>query len=376
VADVRKHLSEVSDWTTHLSTFKYPEEGYPIKLVELDEVHLKGQETLNLEALRATASLITDAFNTKHTCSHDEFIQILVRASQRGIDSINKHKLTHFLAHNYPDPRLHAAARDLTALSSDTVSPRRAFESIAQMKEFFDVVHGDMLDAALRDYFEGGKLPLRDQFKARIRSILRIPTEQELSVSQIREVVRGEIDKVWRNERTLLNRESRKFTHQAGSMFADYRMYVTKSRASFFGRAGAGLCTADDTWSWDRSDFLQMVMVDDRKGRIVGNIQLHIFDAPDEKRSVLARVNPTEKFLLTVSGKTLAREMLRCVEAFAADNNLMPYLPHDGDHLHLLTNRESFAPFLKARYGEEFDHEVKVSSWLTVTSVYRLIPGS
>lgn len=115
-----------------------------------------------------------------------------------------------------------------------------------------------------------------------------------------------------------------------------------------------------------------MIMVDQRKGRIVGNIQLHIFEASDSKRAVLVRLNPTEKFLLGVSGKILAREMLRCVEVFADANGLEPYLPHDGDHLHLLTNRESFAPFLKARYGEEFQRSIKVSSWLTVESVYRL----
>jgi hypothetical protein len=247
------------------------------------------------------------------------------------------------------------------------------FECIAQMKEFFEVIHADMLDAALRGYFEGGKLPLREQFKARVKNILRMPADQEISVAQIREVVRAEIEKVWRPERALLNRESRKFTHQVGAVFADYRMYLAKSRASFFGRAGAGLCTADDTWSWNQKDFLQMIMVDDRKGRIVGNIQLHIFEAPDEKRAVLARLNPTTKFLLGVNGKTLAREMLRCVEEFADANNLVPYLPHDGDHLHLLTNRESFAPLLKARYGRELKLSVKISSWLTVHSVYPLI---
>jgi hypothetical protein len=229
-----------------------------------------------------------------------------------------------------------------------------------------------MLDGALRDYFDGGRLELREQFKARIRNIRKMPADAELSIEQIRETVREELDKVWRQERTLLNRESRKFTSHLGSTHGEYRIYLSKSRPSFFGRAGAGLCTSEDQWSWNEKDFLQMNMVDEIKGRIVGNIQLHIFKDAHNQPAVLARLNPTEKFLLTVGKKTLATEMLACVETFAKDNGLVPYLPGQSDHLHLLTNRTSFAPFLKARYGEQYKRAIKLSGWLETSEIFRL----
>jgi hypothetical protein len=374
VASVAAQLPYIPDNSHHLTPWKYPANGYPIHLVELEEIRLKQDETIDLNSLRSAATPILSLSSAQSTCSHDEFVQILVKASQRGIDSINKAKLVKFLATHSRDIRAEGTNRELSSLLVDNVSPQHAAQAIDRMRSFFNVVYGDMLDLALRAYFDGGRLELRDQFKARIRNILKLPAEAEITLDQIRETVRGELDKVWRHERTLLNRESRKFTHQIGTMHAEYRMYLSKARSAFFGRAGAGLCTHDDLWSWNEASFLQMIMVDERKGSVVGNIQLHIFDAPDGKRSVLARINPTEKFLLTVSPKTLATEMLGSVETFARENNLETYLPGAHCHLHLLTNRESFAPLLKARYGERFMHDVKVSGWLEVNEIYRLMP--
>ena len=372
VAAVRAALPSIPDNSHHLTSWKYPAAGYPVNLIELDEIRLRPDQTLDLAALQSTASPILCAFSEKSSCSKDEFVQMLVKASQRGIDSIHKGKLIGFLAAHSRDVRVQGAIRELSHLSEDSVSPQQAAEAIEKMKAFYSVVYGDMLDGALREYFEGGRLELREQFKNRIRTIRKLAPDAELTIGQIRETVREELDKVWRQERTILNRESRKFANQLGSMHGAYRIYLSKSRPAFFGRAGAGLCTHDDLWSWNEKSFLQMIMVDEQKGRIVGNIQLHIFQDSHKKPAVLARVNPTEKFLLTVSKKTLASEMLACVTTFAKDNGLEPYLPGDGDHLHLLTNRGAFAPLLKARYGERFDHVIQVSSWLHVNEIYRL----
>lgn len=374
VQEVKDLLPTIPDNSHHLLPWRYPSTGYPIQLVELDELRLKPDETIDLNALRATAACITGGTSAPIACSHDEFVQILVKASQRGIDSINKGKLVGFLANHTADVRVQGTIREISQLLVENLSAQQAAEAIEKMKAFYTVVYGDMLDVALRAYFEGGRLELRDQFKARIRAIRKLAPEAELTIEQIRHTVREELDKVWRHERTLLNRESKKFTNQIATMHAEYRIYLSKTRSAFFGRAGAGLCTHDDTWSWKQENFRQMIMVDERKSRIVGNIQLHIFTAPDEKRAVLARLNPTEKFLLTVSKKTLATAMLSCVEIFARDNELVPYLPGDDDGQHLLTNRETFAPLLRARYGERFEHSIKVAGWLDVKEICRLVP--
>lgn len=372
VADVRAALPTIPDNSHHLTPWRYPSAGYQVQLVELDEVRVKPEHTLDLEGLRKTASPILGVLSPESSCSHEEFVQMLVKASQRGTDSINRGKLVGFLAAHSRDIRVQGAIRELAPLSGDTVSAQQAAEAIERMKSFYTVVYGDMLEGTLREYFDNGRLELREQFKNRIRSIRKLAPDAELTIDQIRETVREQLDKVWRNERTLLNRESRKFAHQLGSMHGSYKLYLSKSPPAFFGRAGAGLCTHDDLWSWNEKSFLQMIMVDEHKGRVVGNIQLHIFHSPKGKPAVLARLNPTEKFLLTVSKRTLVTEMLACVEAFARDNNLEAYLPGDGDHLHLLTNRESFAPFLKARYGEHYEQDIQVSSWLHVKEIYSL----
>jgi hypothetical protein len=374
VASVKEMLPTIPDNSHHLAPWKYPADGYPLQLVEMDEVRLKPNEAIDRDALRSIAAHIHGVSVEQNGCSHDEFVQILVKASQRGIDSINKGKLVTFLATQSQDIRVQGTIRELSRLLVEEMSPPQAAEAIEKMKTFYNVVYGDMLDVVLRSYFDGGRLDLREQFKSRIRNILKLPSEADLSIEQIRETVRGELDKVWRLERTGLNRESRKFTSQIGTMHSEYRIYLSKTPSSFFGRAGAGLCTHDDMWSWDQENFLQMIMVDERRGAVIGNIQLHIFEAPDGNRAVLARLNPTEKFLLSANKKALATEMLGCVETFARENNLTPYLPGNGDHLHLLTNRESFSPLLEARYGERFKFDIKVSSWLNVEEIYRLMP--
>lgn len=170
----------------------------------------------------------------------------------------------------------------------------------------------------------------------------------------------------------LIKREAKKFTQHFGDLRQRYVMYLSKSKSAYFGRAGAGLCTAEESWSWNSPTFLQMMLVDTQRSRIVGNVQLHLFTATDRTPSILARLNPTSSFLNEVEKQKLADEMLRVVRQFAADNSLRPYLPLPTSW-HELTNRDPFIPPLRRHFiGPAEPVKAQITAYRNVSEAYRI----
>ena len=116
-----------------------------------------------------------------------------------------------------------------------------------------------------------------------------------------------------------------------------------------------------------------MIVVDEARSCIVGNVQLHLFTAPNGKPAVLARPNPTQKFLATQDIERLAEQLLGAVEEFANANNLEVYLPDQSDYQHLLSNREEFAGHIEELYFDKsYRRSIKLTSNLTVETIYKM----
>ncbi len=78
--------------------------------------------------------------------------------------------------------------------------------------------------------------------------------------------------------------------------------------------------------------------------------------------------------LSSINKKYWSLETLRCVQTFAKENGLLAYLPGQAGFYRLLTNRDGFAPSLKAFYGKRTAFEVRVTESYTVDEIFLMQP--
>ncbi|MCX7953257.1 MAG: hypothetical protein N2654_06495 [Deltaproteobacteria bacterium] len=222
-------------------------------------------------------------------------------------------------------------------------------------------------DSKPDDKFEEGRLVSERKRLDKIRSMIKKDevTRDDLVDFHVREFsvkVLGDAQKFIRKKHELIQIQSEEL---------ELELVLTKSKPSYFSRSSAGLCTADDSYSWNDPNYLQMNIVDRSRSQIVGNIQLHLFEL-DGKPCVLARINPTEGLLRFCDHRSLAFEIMRALHEFADANGLVLYLPRDTSW-HELTNRTSFAPFLQEFYDPSgpIRCQIRISSTRVVEEIYR-----
>jgi hypothetical protein len=140
---------------------------------------------------------------------------------------------------------------------------------------------------------------------------------------------------------------------------------------SFFSRAGARLCSANDMSSWLDENFLQVVLVDPKRGRMVGNIQLHVFQNSADHRSLLARINPNPEIVRRYDGAALAHQLVDLLRGLAKQNLMELYMPEQGEW-HACTNRTELYPHLRKYMGTEESVALEVIEGHVMNKVYRV----
>lgn len=348
-----------------------------MNLVSIEDIQVKAGESLNEDALAQLGRTLRQVSETPVT--KKDFLIMLGRAAQRAISQVDK---TKFLAYLCRQPASMDLKKKLEGISKELVesdySEKRAYQLLTDLQECLSSLIEGSLDAIIPSLVGEAEADRNEFFipsskhERNIRQTLDLPENESLEKDDISYVLTQELGKVFRKEAKLVNKELAKIDSGAGEAAGSFGMYLSLSQAAFFGRAGAGLCTATDTGSWNDSKYLQMMMVDEGRGRIVGNIQLHLFKNKAGKASVLARINPTASFVTKVDKDILAREMLRAVQTFAKDNNLVAYMPEQTSW-HNLSNRTTFAPNLQNYFGAGENTSVKITRWHSVGRIFRML---
>lgn len=368
---VKNELKRVQDRSEHLERFSYPKEGYGVSLADKGRISLKSGEELDSEKLQAIADYFKVDEETKTLPSH----LLLRKLLESGFDQLKPKELWETFKTLTDDPRVEDVVKKLKNFEFETSTPKEQLEAISVISEALSVISYDaVMDIANSATVEGAEngLQITKKIANQTRRILRLPKNKNITRHELLIALDVQAQKLFKQEKLELSKEAKKFNQYIGNLKDRYVMYLSKSKPAYFGRAGAGLCTARETWSWNSETFLQMMLVDNNKNKIVGNIQLHLFTDNDGKKAVLARLNPTSTFLRKVDGKTLAGQMLKVVRDFAKENNLVPYLPEQ-TYWHQLTNRSSFAPHLTAFYGKTISSRIKITASRTVTRAYKLL---
>lgn len=95
-------------------------------------------------------------------------------------------------------------------------------------------------------------------------------------------------------------------------------VYPSKNRASFFAKAAAGICTADDLGLFNRRDHFHLNLVDGVTHTVVGNVQAYVLDDRGRRVMLLRALNPSAAYLNPENVSGVVRGvLLAAVEAAA-----------------------------------------------------------
>ncbi len=174
--------------------------------------------------------------------------------------------------------------------------------------------------------------------------------------------------------KTQIKRERKKLKTVNSRELLAIQGTLTKTAEAFFGRASAGLCTAEDMYSWNNPDFLQINIMDVNNTVIVGNIQMikQTQEGTGEEFLII-RINPSAEFLKGSDAQMLADAMLEMAVKFAKLNNFTPCLPENDENL-VLTNRKELIPLLQAKYKKKVSltPKARIADRMFIETVYLL----
>jgi hypothetical protein len=137
------------------------------------------------------------------------------------------------------------------------------------------------------------------------------------------------------------------------------KAYVSKNAASFFAKASAGICTAQDVGLFQRKDHFHINIVEN-ESTVKANIQAYIINDSKEGQSLLIRgINPNVAFLDQIDVGAFCEQVLEIARKFKEDNGLTSvYITGQEGGWHALSNRTQVEAYLKKYIKPEREVDV------------------
>lgn len=125
---------------------------------------------------------------------------------------------------------------------------------------------------------------------------------------------------------------------------------VSKSKASFFAKASAGICTASDTQLFEREDHFHINIIDEEKQICVGNVQAYIMPKGEEIYLLLRGINPSTNVLKDIDAKSFTEAIIERGKTFCRENNLKGLILSTQGNSIALSNRPEIASYIEKTY--------------------------
>jgi len=99
-------------------------------------------------------------------------------------------------------------------------------------------------------------------------------------------------------------------------------IHPAKTRASFFSKASAGICSATDQALFRRPDHFHLDLVDPAARRVVGNVQLYVITTSTGRALLLRGINPSTAFITPGTAGDILSAVLDSAFQLAASSGL------------------------------------------------------
>jgi hypothetical protein len=359
---VRELMSKVPDRTTDLKSYVFPE-SYELKL-STPTFLLKEGEKIN----DATLSELKNIFSPR-----------ISEVKERNEALIKIFKITTDLTTE--DCRgvlglLNETDEFKQAKSLLTSEPSsNAYKNLSYVKEVMGIFAKDTLPAIVEKVIVSENLISRktdsllsnpDRRKNLLKALgCKTENDQTKDISTIELAIRLFVDTSLAKYTTMINKELRKFKQTTEGQEGDQKAqaYISKNKGSFFAKASAGLCTAQDMELWNRKNHFHINIVSD-SNKVQGIVLGYIEKIKGKKSLVLRGFNPSTEYLKEITGTSYVEEALRIARIFKAGNQLEHiYLVNEGIG-NALSNRPEINTYLNSKYIPNLavvSHTMKVS---------------
>jgi len=360
---VRRLCDSVQDCSHHLDRFTFPEEGYVLDLHAKKDMKLK-DESEKLPSLNTANS-------TRVLYPSEKGIQQATKAlcnigRLRALESIQIDDILIALQHDsFLGQSLRSAHQARTEDSQ--------YRALVDLQEAMGIYLTDNLEGMLRSFFTVQKehiskliASLADSIrKPKLHTALGKQCHIELDTSLddtslaakvIALVILQKTKPLKEVQRDIANDLTKFVAEDGGSISADLpklRAIVSKNKASFFGKASAGICTDNDTELFHREDHFHINIIDDEKQICVGNVQAYIMEHDGKPHLLLRGVNPSTNLLKEVDAGAFCEAVINIGKQFAEENNLAGVILSQQERFLALSNRLGVAQYLTRTYRKQ-----------------------
>ncbi len=360
--DVERLLEVIKDRTQDLEKYKFPEEGYDFSLDEKKGYRLKLGEKISPQILLK----ITDIFSGNFPKSEDEAKRIsgtIAKLAKGGTD-LKEAEIASLLALLAEEDQI----KEFKARIGEAEALPRKF--LSEAKENLGVFFNDNFSRALEQF-----LSANPQSKEKLEAILSRPERLESIKKKIgKQLEEKNLAVDWENPsqvigasfsffilkklRQEISKEIKKYElapegegEEMSSDNSDLKAYISKNVGSFFAKASAGICTAQNIPLFNRQDHFHINVVENNR-TVQANIQAYLVDYPQGKKSLFLRgVNPNVKFIKDISVPAFCDKVIKVAKQFQQDNGLAGvYLSEQLGGWHALSNRAEVANYLAGKY--------------------------
>jgi hypothetical protein len=407
LADVADLLHQIKDHTKDLEDYDFPADGYAFNLGRRLKHVLKPGETLDPKLLDRTRFIFSASYPERQPQAPSdrlpkalEEVRDTLISLAKASTTLNDEDLRQILSlmANEPLVKDFAAKRPLASKHEDVFSYlENARELLGvyfndnyghclerflnQNPEVLEAVQKVLSDTkrvtTLKQRIKGMKKDSRDiaetlDFENTSHDIARLLTDY-LSVALIKKLtasIKKEQGKYKAVEAQEQDTESQNITKPKT------KAYISKNRASFFAKASAGLCTAQDIPLFERPDHFHINIVENEE-LVRANIQAYIINYPEGKKSLLLRgFNPNIKYLEGLNINAFCDEVIAIAKRFQADNHLdSVFITEPLGYWHALSNRDSVQDHLVKKFCKP-EHEVEfdfnITSGTKIGRMYRV----
>lgn len=381
---VQALMKSLDDHTEDVEGYVFPEAGYDFSLTSAKDIALKKGETIDVQKLAAYKRLFAGPYPENEE-DLKKASALLVRLAKAG--NVSQEELASVLSIMGRDEMVQEFVG-----AFPSVGEHNAYDYLAELKEISEIYFKDNYGERL-----GNFLGANPTIEGQVMKILSNPERQETFRRKLGKGAedinfgnltdKKEIAKLLalfvgvtalKPIRDDIGKNLKKFAPVSGGevqeSIANLKAYISKNVGSFFAKASAGICTAEDIQLFKLENHFHINVVENDE-QVSANIQAYIVEMGGEEALVLRGFNPSTAFMKRIDAEAFCERALEVGRKFVQDNNLSGLYITEQGGWHALSNRERIPDYLMKKYhtaDRRMSYALKVASSHTISDIYRI----
>lgn len=378
-------INKIEDKTEDIENYVFPEQGYDFNLATEQVIVLKEGASIDIQKLRMYKDLLKVSY-PENKESIKQFSLLLNRLAKAGTD-VKPKELSLLLS---------IVSRDEFIINFlkkfESVNEANTYNYLNELKEILGIYFKDNYGERLNNFLganptvEGQLMKILSNTDRRKvlqkklgRTAEQIDWKKIIDKKEIADVLTLFIGNlVLKGIKENINKDVNKFITQEGKKTAilpkNLKAYLSKNIGSFFAKASAGICTAEDISLFERGDHFHINVVENDE-YVKANIQAYIIDDRGKKSLVLRGFNPNTDFLDQIDAQSFSEKVIEIARKFQKDNNLLEIYITEQGSWHALSNREKVADYLLKKYVKDknkVNYSLQVASSTSVSNIFKI----